>query len=220
MNVIVVGCGRVGSTLAHNLFKAGHQVTVVDQVATAFYNLPADFVGRLVEGDVLTRDVLRRAGIEQADGLAAVTSSDTVNAVVAHVACSHYHLPHVVARNFDPRWRALFEAFDQQAVSSAAWSAQRMEEVLSGSPMRAVLAVGNAEIEVYEVIVDEHWQGRSLRELLPAEDCRAVALARAGRAVLPSEDLLLEAGDALYLSATLEGIAAVRTRLETPQQEG
>src|SRR5512137_2988681 len=122
MNVIVVGCGRVGSTLAYNLFKAGHQVTVVDQEAEAFYNLPADFIGRMVEGDVLARDVLHRAGIEQAEGLAAVTSSDSVNAVVAHVAHIQYRIPHVVTRNYDPRWRALLEAFNLQLVSSASWS--------------------------------------------------------------------------------------------------
>jgi trk system potassium uptake protein TrkA len=219
MNVIVVGCGRVGSTLAYNLFKAGHRVTVVDQSAAAFHNLPADFVGRMVEGDVLTRDVLRRAGLEQAEGLAAVTSSDSVNAVVAHIARMHYHVPHVVARNYDPRWRTLLEAFNLQLVSSASWSAQRVEELLSGTTLRILFSVGNAEIEVYELPVPDRWHGRSLRDLLPWEDCRAVALTRAGRALLPSSDLILKSGDVLCLSATLEGIAAVRRRLEGEEQE-
>jgi len=220
MNVIVVGCGRVGSTLAYNLFKAGHQVTVVDESAAAFHNLPADFIGRMVEGDVLARDVLHRAGVEQAEGLAAATSSDSVNAVVAHVARTQYHVPHVVARNFDPRWRALLEAFNLQLVSSSSWSALRLEELLSGTTLRLLFSLGNAEIEVYELPVTSRWHGRSLRDLLPWEDCRAVALTRAGRAVLPSSDLVLEAGDVLCLSATLEGITAVRRRLEGTTEEG
>lgn len=214
MNVIVVGCGRVGSTLAYNLFQAGHQVTVVDKSAAAFRNLAAGFHGRRVEGDVLARDVLRRAGIERVEALAAVTNSDAINAVVGHVARTEYHVPQVVARNYDPRWRELLEAFGLQLVSSASWGAKRIEELLLGTTLRLLFSVGNAEIEIYEVPVIERWHGRCLRDLLPWEDCRAVALTRAGRAVLPSSDLLLEAGDVLCLSATLEGIAAVRRRLE------
>jgi len=131
MNIIVVGCGRVGSTLAYQLYKKGHQVTVVDQAASAFDNLPADFHGRMEEGDVLSRDVLYRAGIEQADALATVTNSDSVNAVVAHVARTVYHVPNVVVRNYDPRWQPLHEAFGLQVVSSASWGVQRMEELLN-----------------------------------------------------------------------------------------
>ena len=104
MNIIVVGCGRVGAELAYRLFQQGHQVTVVDIVAAAFDNLDPSFRGRTVEGDVLAQDVLRRAGIESADGLAAVTSSDTLNAVVGHVARTVYHVPNVVVRNYEPRW--------------------------------------------------------------------------------------------------------------------
>jgi len=117
MNIIVVGCGRVGSALAYQLYKKGHQVTVVDQAASAFDNLPADFHGRMEEGDVLSRDVLHRAGIGQADAL-------------AHVARTAYHVPNVVVRNYNPRWQPLHEAFGLQVVSSASWGVQRMEELL------------------------------------------------------------------------------------------
>ncbi|HNB54738.1 MAG TPA: NAD-binding protein, partial [Anaerolineales bacterium] len=73
MKVIIVGCGRVGSALAHQLNKKGHLVTVIDQNAAAFNALPNDFHGRLVEGDALVKNVLQRAEIAQADGLVAVT---------------------------------------------------------------------------------------------------------------------------------------------------
>jgi trk system potassium uptake protein TrkA len=218
MNIIVVGCGRVGSTLAYQLYKKGHQVTVVDREASAFNNLPPDFGGRMEEGDVLSRDVLHRAGIEQADALATVTNSDSVNAVVAHVARTVYHVPNLVARNYDPRWRPLQEAFGLPVVSSASWGAQRMEELLFGAPLRAVFSAGNAEVEIYELAVPEKWHGRSLQELLPEGQCLIVALTRAGRAMLPSSDLRLEAGDVVYLSATPEGIEALRRRLDLGQE--
>lgn len=214
MKVIVVGCGRVGSVLAYQLYKKGHQVAVIDQGDTAFDNLPPDFNGRTVEGEVLAQDVLHRAGIEHADSLAAVTSSDSVNAVIGHVARTVYHVPNVVVRNYEPGWRPLQEAFGLQVVSSASWGAQRIEELLSSPSMRTVFSAGNAEVEIYELVVPQAWHGRSLQELLPASQCVAVALTHAGRAMLPAGTLCLEAGDVMYLSATLEGIKALRSRLE------
>lgn len=218
MNVIVVGCGRIGSALAYQLYKKGHQVTVVDQAVSAFDNLPADFRGRMEEGDVLSQEVLHRAGIQQADGLAAVTNSDSVNAVVAHVARTVYHVPNVVVRNYDPRWRPLYEAFGLQVVSSTSWGAQRMEELLSNASLRPVFSAGNAEVQIYELVVPAAWHGRSLPELLPESQCVTVALTRAGRAMLPSDAFCLEAGDVLYLSATLEGIEALQRRLNSRQE--
>lgn len=217
MNFIVVGCGRVGAELAYRLFQKGHQVAVIDQVAAALNNLPTDFRGRAVEGEALASDVLRRAGIEQADGLAAVTNSDSLNAVVAHVARTVYHVPHVVVRNYHPRWRALHEAFGLQVVSSTSWGAQRIEELLYPTFARCVFSAGNGEIEIYELVVPEAWHGRTLQDLIPAGRCLAVALTRAGKAILPTSEERLETADILHLSTTLEGIETVRHRLQAPQ---
>ncbi len=138
MFFIIVGCGRVGSELAYDLYKRGHQVTVVDHVGSSFQHLDPDYRGRTIEAEVLAEGVLVRAGIEQAQGLAAVTNSDSVNAVVCHVARTVFHVPHVVARNYDPRWRPVHEALGLTVVSSTAWGAQRIEELLeSPAPLRA-----------------------------------------------------------------------------------
>jgi trk system potassium uptake protein TrkA len=219
MKVIVVGCGRVGSQLAYRLFQKGHQVTVIDQVAMAFDNLPPDFRGRTVEGEVLSQGVLRRAGIEQADGLAAVTNSDSLNAVVAYLARTTYDIPNVVVRNYDPRWRPLQEAFGLQVISSASWGAQRLEELLYRADIHSVFSAGNGEVEIYEFVVSETWQGRTLRELLSEIECVPAALTRSGRAMLPAYDTLLEECDVIHISATLEGIEALRHRLYA-QKEG
>jgi trk system potassium uptake protein TrkA len=219
MIVIVVGCGRVGAELAYRLFQRGHKVTIVDQVAAAFENLPPDFRGRTLEGQVLNQDVLQRAGIARADALAAVTNSDSLNAVVAHVARTVYHLNKVVVRNYDPRWRPVHEAFGSQTVSSASWGAQRIEEMLHQDAIHAVFSAGNGEVEVYELIVPLAWQGRRLQDLLPDKWCLPVALTRVGQAVLPAGETHLEAGDIVHLSATLEGLEALRTRLVQPEEE-
>lgn len=206
MNVVVIGCGRFGAELASRLYQKGHQVAVVDQTATAFDNLDPDFRGRVIEGDVLSQDVLHRAGIEHADGVAAVTSSDTLNAVVGHIARTIYHVPSVVVRNYDPAWRSMHEAFGLQIVSSTSWGAQRVEDMLFRPDIRPVFSAGNGEIEVYEFVVPERWNGRQLNELLPDLPCGVVALTRAGRASMPACDVTLQTDDVVYFSTTLDGV--------------
>jgi trk system potassium uptake protein TrkA len=212
MNAIVVGCGRVGAQLANRLSQEGHHVTVVDIVSSAFEKLDPGFRGRTLEGDVLTQDLLRRAGIEQADGLAAVTNSDTLNAVVGYVAHTFYHVANVVCRNYEPRYRSFYEIFHLQEISPAIWGAQRMEEMLEDVTLRTVFSAGDGEVEVYEVMVPQTWHGRPLQDLLG--DCACpVALTRGGKASLPALDTRLEFGDILDLSSTLEGIEKLRHRI-------
>jgi trk system potassium uptake protein TrkA len=219
MNVIVIGCGRVGAELAHRLYKREHQVTVVDKTGTAFDNLPPDFRGRTVEGEVMRQDVLRRASIERAQALAAVTNSDSINAIVAHVARTLYSVPNVVVRNYDPNWRPLHEAFGLQVVSSASWGAQRIEEMLYHGEIHTIFSAGNGEVEIYEILVPKRWHGRTLQQMLSGKEALPVALTRAGQAVLPSTNSRLESGDVVHLSATMEGIEALKARLAQPEGE-
>ncbi len=214
MNLIVVGCGRVGAELSYRLFKGGHQVTIVDSNRQAFNRLHPDFRGRTLEGEGLAENVLDRAGIKEADGLAAVTNSDTLNAVVAHTARTYYHVPVVVARNYDPNLRPVIESFGLQTVSSTFWGAQRVEELLINPSQRVVYSAGNGEVEVYEVSIPEAWNGRRLRELMePLEQCFAVALTRAGRSFLPELGMPLQTGDMLNFSSTYDGVSALTSRL-------
>lgn len=215
MFLIVVGCGRAGSELAFRLFQGGHQVTVIDQVGKSFEQLHPEYRGRTVTGEVLAEDVLKRAGIEQAEGLAAVTNSDSVNGVVGYVARTIYKVPNVVVRNYDPRFRELQEAFGLQTVASTAWGARRIEELLHQVQGKSVFSAGNGEVEVYELLVPEAWSGQTLQDLLPPEGCLPVAVSRAGRAALPGTESRLVAGDVVHVSATLAGIEALRHRLGT-----
>jgi trk system potassium uptake protein TrkA len=220
MNMIVVGCGRMGAELAYRLYLQGHQVAVIDEADAAFNNLHPEFQGRTIEGDALNRDVLQRAGIEQAGGLAAVTNSDSINAVIAHVARTVFQVPNVVVRNYEARWRLIHEVFGLQTVSSTVWGAQRIEELLHSADLRPVFSAGNGEVDVYETVVPPAWEGQTLGELLGVNRCLPVAITRAGRALLPTPGTRLERGDLLHVSATLEGIEALRQRLIQTQEKG
>ena len=205
MNFIVVGCGRVGAELCYRLYKSGHQVVVVDSNRAAFNRLQPDFQGRTLEGEGLAESVLERAGIKDADGLAAVTNSDTLNIVVV--------------RNYDPALRPVLEAFGLQMVSSTYWGAQRVEELLANPAEKTVFSAGNGEVEVYELIIPDHWRGRAVGELMHAlPQCYPVALTRAGKSLLPSPDLDLDAGDVFYVSSTFEGIGQLNARLEEKRE--
>jgi trk system potassium uptake protein TrkA len=214
MYVIIVGCGRVGSDLAGRMSRRGHDVTVIDWVGSTFAHLDPSYRGRTIEAESMAEGVLKKAGIDRADALAAVTNSDAVNAVVAHVARTVYKVPNVVARNYDPRLRPLHEAMGLQSVSTTLWGSQRIEEMLETPSLRSVFSAGNGEVEVYELVVREAWSGHALAEAIDGIPCVPVSLASGGRATLPAPDARLHAGDVLHVSATFEGAAALRTKLE------
>jgi len=218
MKIIIVGCGRVGIELASRLQRAGADLSIVDNVPASFNNLPADFEGLLVEGEALNQDVLLRAGIDTADGLAAATNSDPLNAVIAHIAREVYHIQHIVVRNYDPRWRPIHESFKHQLVSSTSWGAQRIEELLYHADVRTVYSAGNGEVEIYEITIPEDWKGRTIKDIFPGEGCLPVSITRAGRAILPEPDFPLENGDVVHFSATMEGAQAVKDQISLSER--
>jgi trk system potassium uptake protein TrkA len=217
MKFIVIGCGRVGAELSYRLFKNGHQVVVVDSNHDAFNRINSEFRGRTVEGEALSVDTLTRAGVTNADGVAVVTNSDTMNAVIGHTIRTHYpQIKQVLVRNYDPAMREMLEAFGLQIVSSTAWGAERLQELLIDASFRAVFSAGNGEVELYEMYIPENWNERTVSTLL--DGCKntiiVAALTRAGRAELASSESILKSGDVLTVSATLEGVTALHERLQ------
>lgn len=215
MNFFVIGCGRVGSELAFRLYKNGHTVVVIDINREALNSLPPEFRGRIIEGDVLAEQMLDRAGITEADGLATVTNSDTLNAVVGHMARTLYNVPVIVTRNYDPAMLPVLEAFGCNIVSSTSWGAQRIQELMVDPSFRTVFSAGNGEVEIYETLIPSTWNGKLLGDLLRSNlDCLPVAITRAGRALLPDTETTLQTGDMLNVSATFAGIKALRSLMD------
>jgi voltage-gated potassium channel Kch len=99
---VIVGCGRVGAELAGRLSSAGHEVIVLDLSTDAFNRLPEDFAGQAIRGDATDEDVLRRAGVEGADQLFALTEGDNRNVLVAQMASETLGVRNVVAKVNDP----------------------------------------------------------------------------------------------------------------------
>ncbi|NTV84096.1 MAG: TrkA family potassium uptake protein [Bacteroidales bacterium] len=218
MKIIVVGCGTFGKELAYRLFQRGHEVTVVDLSYAAFNSLPPDFKGRQVEGDVLNQEVLHRAGIKTADAVLATTGSDVLNMAVGHIAKEIYNVSNVIARNYEPSLRMLYEDFGLQLVSGSSWGIQRIEAMLYHNGVRTVFSAGNGEIEVYELTIPEQLDGKLLQDLLEP-DVRVIALTRAGRAFIPDGNTPVEEGDVIHIGASFEGITAIQKKIASKAGE-
>ncbi len=219
MKLIIVGCGRLGSTLALSTARAGHEVVVVDRSAQAFDRLGADFHGRTVEGEVLHQEVLLRAGIEEADGLAVVTPDDHINLVVARVAVLRFSVPNVVARVYDPRHRPLFEELGVQTVASAQWGAQRLEQLLTHPGLTTRDTFGHGEVSLVEVRVPASWQGQSLEKLYADAELRLAAVVREGKALIPPDaNFTLHEGDLLLLTVSRPALERLKGLFRQPQQ--
>lgn len=108
VKIVIVGCGRVGSTLACQLVEEGHEVSVVDENVAAFGRLGEDFAGQMVVGSGIDEEVLRRAGIEQADCFASVTNGDNRNIMAAQIAQKIFSVKRVITRIYDPIRAAVY----------------------------------------------------------------------------------------------------------------
>lgn len=212
MKVIIVGCGRVGVELALSIHRE-HQVTIIDRDVRSFDRLGPHFSGQTIQGEGMDRSVLLRAGIESADTLAAVTSSDNVNAIVARIAREIFHVRRVVARLYNPRRAPVYEKLNIQTVSSSSWGAERIEQLMLHPGLLNVASAKDGQVKVFEISVPAEWNGRRLGELVPLEQTIPVMLERDGRGLLPRADMVLATQDILQISATTEGARILRRRV-------
>lgn len=205
MNIIIVGCGKVGSGLALQLAGQGHNVTVVDRNEAARKRLGANFHGRFIAGVEFDREVLLQAGIETADGLAATSPDDETNIVVANIARRFFHVPNVVARIANPAQADVFSRLGMQTVAPTNWTIQRTADILTHATLQSVLTLGGGEMDVMCVDIPPALVGHGVRELNIINETQVIAVVRHGRALFPTSGLTLEPGDCVYVAAMSSG---------------
>jgi len=130
MNVVIMGCGRVGAQLASLLDAEGHNVTVLDVDAYSFRRLPSTFGGTALIGDGTDEEMLKKAGISEADAFVAVTQGDNRNVVGAQIAKHVFNIPKVVCRIYDPLRKDVYEALGLETISPTTVFAQMLKEKL------------------------------------------------------------------------------------------
>jgi len=199
VRIIIIGCGRMGAGLANSLSVRGHDVTVLDHDPTSFQRLGSSFRGNTVRGGGFDRVALVQAGIERADGLAAVTGSDEVNAVAARLARQMFHVPKVVARIYDQRKAETYQRLGLQNISPVTWGINRVIDLLCFSRMEAVFSLGSGEVDIVEVEVPHLLAGRTVSELSVIGEISVVAVTRHGRTFLPTHGTEFHKGDLLHI---------------------
>lgn len=118
MNIVILGCGRVGSSVARSLDAAGHNVTVIDQVEQQFKRLGSGYKGRTVVGTGIDEDVLRNAGIEDSDVFVAVTNGDNTSIMASQIAREVFGVRHVITRLYDPVREQLYRSLGLDTLCS------------------------------------------------------------------------------------------------------
>ncbi len=212
MHVVIMGCGRVGSSLARNLERRGHTVAIIDQNPDAFRRLGPTYSGRKVTGTGFDRAVLDEAGIENADAFAAVSSGDNSNIISARVARETFGVDKVVARIYDPGRAEIYQRLGIPTVATVRWTADQMLRRLLPEGSEPDYRDPSGTVRMAEVHLHRSWVGRSVAELEAALRTRVAYVTRLGEALIPTHDTLIQEADLVHvvmLESQAEPVAAV-----------
>ncbi|NUS13867.1 MAG: TrkA family potassium uptake protein [Streptomyces sp.] len=219
MHVVIMGCGRVGSTLAHSLEQQGHTVAVIDQDPTAFRRLGSGFGGRRVTGVGFDQDTLREAGIEEAGAFAAVSSGDNSNIIAARVAREMFGIENVVARIYDPRRAEVYQRLGIPTVATVRWTADQMLRRLLPSGAEPLWRDPSGGVQLAEVHTSPAWIGHKISRLQEETGARVAFITRLGEAMLPGAQTVLQEGDLVHVMVRTDEVAAVETAFAKGPEE-
>jgi len=216
VHFVIMGCGRVGATLARNLSDAGHDVAVIDMEDSAFRRLGSSFEGRTVTGMGFDRGVLLTAGIRDAYAFAAVSSGDNSNILAARVARETFGVEHVAARIYDPRRAAVYQRLGIPTVATVKWTADQIIRRLLPQGAVPEFTDPSGKVVLAEVPVTTEWVGRRLTAIEHLAETRVGYLTRLGEGLIPQADTVLQDGDVLHLVAGQDDLARVERVLAAP----
>jgi trk system potassium uptake protein TrkA len=199
VHVVIMGCGRVGSTLARSLEDRDHTVAVIDSNPDAFRRLGPSFNGSKVTGYGFDHEVLSKAGIEEADAFAAVSSGDNSNIISARVARETFGIQQVVARIYDPGRAEVYQRLGIPTVATVKWTADQV--------LRRILPAGaepdfrdpSGTIRLDQVPVNEAWIGQRTVRFQEQSGSRIAWIDRLGEGMLPTRESVIQEGDLLHL---------------------
>lgn len=130
MRIVIMGCGRVGAQIADLLEDEGHDITILDIDTYSFRRLPPDFNGTALLGNGMDEEVLKRAGIEEADVFVAMTQGDNRNVMAAQIAKHIFNVPRVISRIYDPLRQELYDTLGIEAFSPTTIFAELVRDKL------------------------------------------------------------------------------------------
>ncbi|SET97653.1 trk system potassium uptake protein TrkA [Nonomuraea wenchangensis] len=201
MHIVIMGCGRVGSTLAHILEDNGHSVAIIDRDPQAFRRLRAGFRGRRVTGVGFDRDVLTDAGVESAAAFVAVSSGDNSNIISARVARETFGVDNVVARIYDPRRAEVYQRLGIPTVATVRWTADQIMRRILPEGAEPLWRDPTGTVVLAEVAVNPSWIGTRVIDVEKRVGARAAFINRMGEALTITRDSVVQEGDVLHVIA-------------------
>jgi trk system potassium uptake protein TrkA len=214
VNVIIMGCGRVGILLTQELAKAGHDVTVIDKNPHAFDRLPPGFDARTIVGLGFDREVLEEAGIKEADAFLAVSSGDNSNIVSARVAREYYHVPRVIARIYDPLRADIYERLNIPTVSTTRWGVKQIMLMLSHERAEIKEALAGGDLLRMRIEVPRHLVGKKVSSLNVDGKVLVAGVDRGGKGYIPGAASTFQEGDFAALIVQKDAVEELDTLLE------
>jgi len=219
VHVVIMGCGRVGSSLAAALERLNHEVAVIDRNPLSFHRLSPDFAGTQVAGMGFDRDVLMEAGIERAGAFAAVSSGDNSNIIAARVARENFGVERVVARIYDAKRAAVYERLGIPTVATVPWTTDRFLRTLMQDSGSTAWRDPSGTVAVLELPLHDDWAGHRVTELEQAIGARVAFIVRFGVGVLPDKRTAVQAGDQVYVAAVSGTVAEASMLAAAPPPE-
>jgi trk system potassium uptake protein TrkA len=220
VHIVIMGCGRVGSTLAHILEDRGCSVAVIDQDPDAFRRLGSSFKGRKITGVGFDQTVLEEAGIREAGAFAAVSSGDNSNVIAARVARESFGVERVAARINDPRRAEVYQRLGIPTVATVRWTADQMLRRLLPEGAEALWRDPTGEVVLAEVAYDPAWVGEKVHAMEEATGARVAFVTRLGEAMLPGPGVVLQEGDVLHVIAAQDDLADLQAAVGTRDGPG
>jgi trk system potassium uptake protein len=220
MHIVIMGCGRVGSTIAHILEDQGHTVAVIDQDVEAFRKLRPGFRGSKITGIGFDRDVLVEAGIEKADAFAAVSSGDNSNVIAARVVRESFGVQRVAARIYDPRRAEVYQRLGIPTVATVRWTADQMLRRLVPEGAAVLWRDPTGSVVLAELVCCDAWLGEKVSTLESAADARIAFISRLGEAHIPGPGTVLQQGDVLHVIAREEDLSKIISVFSRPVAPG
>lgn len=216
MHYVIMGCGRVGSSLARSLERRSYTVAVIDVSVDAFRRLGPEFQGRTVKGVGFDREVLLASGIETASGFAAVSNGDNSNILAARVVRENFGIDNVVARIYDQGRAEVYERLGIPTVATVRWTANQVLRRLVPVGSEAVWIDPASTVRLIEVPVHTGWVGRTIRSIEESVRTPIPALTRFGSATVTSDQTVLQDGDIVYAMVESVRVADVEGVLAAP----
>ncbi|GAA3467118.1 TrkA family potassium uptake protein [Nonomuraea roseola] len=219
MHIVIMGCGRVGSTLAHILEDNGHSVAIIDRDPQAFRRLRAGFRGRRVTGVGFDRDVLQEAGIESAAAYVAVSSGDNSNIISARVARETFGVDNVVARIYDSRRAEVYQRLGIPTVATVRWTADQILRRILPEGAEPLWRDPTGTVVLAEVATNAAWIGTKATKLEEAVGARVAFVNRMGEALVTKSDTVVQEGDILHVIAAENDMDRINKVLAAAPEE-